>query len=138
MFFFKRSLILVLFAGLLGVAAAGCGIGTDAKYQQPLAAMHVIGTPAAGQPLQVELDYQQTYPVDIDVECDLDQNSEVMQTIGTDIVPGSPQARPDATPIPGKFTFPFQVQSAGDYQVVCFTPADVENKLKSSLSVAAH
>ncbi|MGA2286036.1 MAG: hypothetical protein ABSG55_07200 [Dehalococcoidia bacterium] len=133
----KRSLLIASFAGLLGLASTGCGIGTDAKHQEPLASMRVVGNRVVGQDLRVELDYRQTYPVDVDVECDLTQNGNVVQTIGTNVVRGSPEARPDATPIAGSFNFPFQVQSAGDYLVVCFTPADVENKLKSSLSVAA-
>ncbi len=137
MFSMKRSLLLASFVALLGLAALGCGIGSDPKYQEPLAAMHVIGTPAAGQALSVELDYRQTYSVDVDVECDLKQNGEVVQTIGTGVVPALPGARPDGTPMPGKLVFSFTVAKAGDYQVACLTPADVENKLKSSLSIAA-
>jgi hypothetical protein len=135
MFFMKRSLLLASFVGLLGLAAAGCGIGSDAKHQEPLAAMRIIGTPVTNQGLRVELDYKQIYSVDVKVECDLDQNGEVVQTIGTNVVPGSPEARPDATPIAGRFNFPFVVPLAGSYQVVCFTPADVENKLKASLNI---
>ncbi len=131
----KRSLLLVSFGAFLALAAIGCGIGSDPKHQEPLAAMHVIGTPAAGQVLQVELDYRQTYSVDVDVECDLKQNGEVVQKIGSGTVPALPGARPDGTPMPGKLVFPFTVVKAGDYQVACFTTADVENKLKASLTV---
>jgi hypothetical protein len=136
MFSMKRFLFLASFAGFVSLAALGCGIGSDTKYQEPLAAMHVIGTPAAGQELRVELDYRQTYSVDVDVECDLNQNGEVVQKIGTGVVPALAGARPDGTPMPGKLVFPFTVAKAGDYQVACLTSADVENKLKSSLSVS--
>ncbi len=131
----RSILLFASFGGLL--ALAGCGIGSNRTYQEPLAAVHIVGTPVAGQSLQVEVDYRQTYPVDVNVECDLKQNGSVVQTIGTGVVPGQPGAKPDDPPKTGQLVFPFTVSKAGDYQVSCFTPEDVENKMKSSLHIQA-
>jgi hypothetical protein len=133
----KRPFLLISCASALAFLALGCGIGSDAAHQEPLSAMRVTGARVAGEELRVELDYRQTYPVDVDVECDLKQNGEVVQKIGSGVVPASPGARPDDTPVPGKLVFPFTIAKAGEYRLECLTPADVENKLKSSLSIAA-
>ena len=81
---------------------------------------------------------RQTYDVDVDVECDLKQGGEVVQQIGYDTVPANPDGRPGEQPAFGSsLVFPFRVEKAGSYVVVCFTPADAENELTTSLTVSA-
>jgi len=134
----KPSIPILLFLGAIAALALGCGIGSDRAYQEPLSKMRITGTRTVGQELRLELDYRQTYDVDVDVECDLKQGSEVIQQIGYGVVQANPGGHPDATPAVGTLVFPFRVEKAGSYLVVCFTTKDAENKLKTSLNVSAH
>lgn len=134
--FAKPSAPILLLLGAIAFVALGCGIGTDKAYQEPLSKMRITGTRAVGQEMRLELDYRQTYDVDVDVECDLKQGSEVVQQIGYETVPANPNGRPDATPATGTFAFAFRVDKTGSYTVVCFTTKDVENKLKASLTIS--
>jgi len=134
----KRPISLVLCLATLAALALGCGIGSDRAYQEPLSKMRITGTRTVGQELRLELDYRQTYDVDVDVECDLKQGSEVIQQIGYGVVQANPGGHPDATPAVGTLAFPFRVEKAGSYLVVCFTTKDAENKLKTPLTVSAH
>ena len=133
----KQFIPILLFLGAIAALALGCGIGSDTAYQEPLSKMRITGTRTVGQELRLELDYRQTYDVDVDVECDLKQGSEVIQQIGYGVVRANPGGRPDATPVVGTLTFPFRVEEAGSYLVVCFTTKDAENKLKAPLTVSA-
>jgi len=133
----KPLLPLLIGAIALSALALGCGIGSDRAYQEPLSKMRITGTRVAGEEIRVELDYRQTYDTDVDVECELRQGSEVVDKIGEGIVPSNPSGRPDETPAAGTLTFPFRVEKAGSYSVRCFTPADEENKLKTTLDVTS-
>jgi len=133
----KRSFPLLLFIAALAALALGCGIGSDKAFQEPLSKMRITGTRAVGQEMRLELDYRQTYDVDVDVECDLRQGSAVVDEIGSGVVPANPGGRPDATPAVGTLAFSFRVDKAGSYTVRCFTPEDTENKLKVPLTVSA-
>jgi hypothetical protein len=133
----KPSAPILLLLGAIAFLALGCGIGTDEAYQEPLSKIRVTGTRAVGQEMRLELDYRQTYDVDVDVECDLKQGSKIIQQISYETVPANPNGRPDATPATGTLAFDFSVDKAGSYTVVCFTTKDTENKLKASLDVSA-
>ncbi|HUS83130.1 MAG TPA: hypothetical protein VM013_07770 [Dehalococcoidia bacterium] len=133
----KRHASFFLCAALVAALALGCGIGSDEEHHEPLSKMRITGTRVVGQELRLEMDYRQTYGVDVDVECELRQGGEVVDEIGSDIVPANPGGRPDATPAVGTLAFSFRVEKAGSYVVVCFTPADAENKLTMSLSVSS-
>jgi hypothetical protein len=133
----KQFIPILLFLGAIAALALGCGIGSDRAYQEPLSKMRITGTRTVGQELRLELDYRQTYDVDVDVECDLKQGSEVIEQIGYGVVQANPGGRPDATPAVGTLAFPFRVEKAGSYLVVCFTTKDAENKLKTPLTMTA-
>ena len=132
----KRFVPLLLCSAALAALAFGCGIGSDKSYQEPLSKIRITGTRTVGQELRLELDYRQTYDVDVEVECDLKQGGEVVDQIGSGVVAADPSGRPDATPAVGTLAFPFRVSKAGSYLVVCFTPADSENELTTSLNVS--
>ncbi len=121
----------------LAVLMAGCGIdlGGGDEHSEPLAGLRISGTPAVGEELRVELEYSQTYPVPVEVECRLKQGKTVLQTIGSDTVPANPEGNPEATPMPGSFTFPFRVEQPGEYKVECLTPADEDNKISKTISI---
>lgn len=122
---------------LLALATSSCGVefGDGDGNHEPLAAMRVSGTPVAGEELRLELDYAQTYPVPVEVECRLKQGSNVVQIIGTDTVAANPDGEPEATPVTGTLSFTFEVDIPGEYRLECLTPADTENKLKGTLTI---
>jgi hypothetical protein len=127
----------LLFAGL-AAAAMACGIGNGDAHHEPMSAMTITGSRVVGEEMQLELELRQTYNVDVDVECDLRQKGEVVQRIGYDTVPANPEGRPGEDPgFSSSLGFPFRVDKAGSYVVVCFTPADEENELTASLNVSA-
>jgi len=132
----KRHVPFLLCAALVVAPALGCGIGSDYGHQEPLSKMRITGSRVVGEELRLELDYRQTYDVDVDVECDLRQGGEAIQQIGYDTVPANPGGRPDATPAVGTLAFTFRVDKAGSYVVVCFTPADAENELTTEITVS--
>ena len=89
--FREASIPILLLLGAIAVLALGCGIGSDPAHHEPLAAMRITGSRVVGQEMRLELDYRQTYPVDVDVECDLKQAGEVVQVIGDGRGAGEPR-----------------------------------------------
>ncbi len=131
------ALLLLLSAGLLTLLSAGCGIGFGSGDEQtePMTHLRVTGTRKAGEELRVELSYSQTLPVEVEVECRLEQGSEVLQSIGAAAIPANPGGSPEATPTVGILSFPLRVDRAGEYEVVCVTPADKSNELSQAVSI---
>jgi hypothetical protein len=123
---------------LLALLLPACGIefGDGDENHEPLASLRVVGTPIAGEELRLELDYAQTYPVPVQVECRLKQGSQVVQIIGSDVIEANPDGEPEAAPVTGTLSFTFEVDIPGKYGLECLTPADPENKLKGTLTVA--
>ncbi len=136
----RHTLLVILLLGVIAVLSSGCGvvhtgIGNQKVSSWPLASVLVAGTEAVGQQMSAELKYAQTYYVDVSVECDLEQGSKVVQQIGSGVMPANPNGRPHATPTTGTLSFPFRVENAGSYTVVCFTTRDPEDKLATPLSI---
>lgn len=134
----KRTCFLIALLLVLALAASACGIEFDDGdgNNEPLAAMRVVGDRVAGEKLRLELDYAQIYPVPVEIECRLKQGSNVVQIIGADTVAANPEGGPEATPVVGMLSFTFEVDIPGEYRLECLTPADPENKLKSTLTIA--
>jgi hypothetical protein len=131
------SVLLLLSIGLLCPLWAGCGIGFGSANEQtePMTHLRVTGTRRAGEELQMELAYSQTLPVPVAVECRLEQGGEVVQAIGAAAIPANPGGSPEATPTTGALSFSFRVDRAGEYKVVCVTPADETNELSQTISI---
>jgi hypothetical protein len=132
----KRFLLPLFLLFVAVLTESGCGIGPIEDPHGPLAKIVVTGSRAVGQEMQIELDYQQTYNVAVDVQCDLEQGSKVVQVIGSDSVPANPSGRPDATPAAGTLSFPLMVEKAGSYTVVCFAAKDAGNRISVPLKVS--
>ena len=131
------TILLFLVLGPAALLSTGCGIrfGSSDELTDPLARLRITGTRMAGEELLVELAYSQTYPVPVEVECRLKQGSAVVQVIGKAAIPANPEGSPEATPVAGNFSFPFHVEQAGEYKVVCLTVADEANKLDEVISI---
>jgi hypothetical protein len=131
------TILLLLVLGPATLLSTGCGIGfgSSDELTDPLAGLRITGTRTAGEELRVELAYSQTYPVPVEVECRLKQGSTVVQVIGKATIPANPEGSPEATPVTGDFSFPFRVEQAGEYKVVCLTVADEANKLDEVISI---
>lgn len=132
------TVLLLLSTSLLTPLWAGCGIGFGSANEQtePMTHLRVTGTRQAGEELRVELSYSQTLPVAVEVECRLKQGGEVEKTIGAAAIPANPGGRPEATPTTGTLSFPLRVDRAGEYEVVCVTPADESNELSQAVSIS--
>jgi len=130
-------ILLLLVLGPVALLSTGCGIdfSSNGENTEPLARLQVTGTRTAGEELRVELAYSQTYPVPVEVECRLKQGSAVVQVIKKATIPANPEGSPEATPVAGDFSFPFRVEQAGEYKVVCLTVADETNKLDEAISI---
>jgi hypothetical protein len=130
-------ILLLLVLGPAALLSTGCGIGfgSSDELTDPLAGLRITGTRTAGEELRVELAYSQTYPVPVEVECRLKQGNAVVQVIGKATIPANPEGSPEATPDAGDFSFPFRVEQAGEYKVVCLTVADETNKLDEVISI---
>jgi len=132
------ALLLLLSTGLLTPLWASCGIGFGSADEQtePMTHLRVTGTLRAGEELRVELSYSQTLPVEVEVECRLEQGSDVEETIGAAAIPANPGGSPEATPTVGILSFSLRVDRAGEYEVVCVTPADETNELSQTISIS--
>lgn len=128
---------LIILLSLTAASMLGCGIQfTKADPDtQPLAELRILGTPVAGQKLRLELDYEQNYPLAVDVECRVKQNGKVIQTIGAGAVPGNLDGSPEATPVEGSLVFLFWLDQPGDYEIQCLTTADSDNKLTKDITI---
>jgi hypothetical protein len=130
-------ILLLLSLGLAVLLSTGCGIdfSSNGENTEPLARLQITGTRTAGEELRVDLAYSQTLPVPVEVECRLTQGSNVVQKIGAATVPANPGGSPEATPVAGDLSFPFRVEQAGEYKVVCLTVVDEANKLDQVISI---
>lgn len=128
---------LIILLSLTAASMLGCGIqvGKGEPRTQPLAELRILGTPVAGQELRLELDYEQNYPLAVDVECRVKQNGKDIQTIGAGAVPGNLDGSPEATPVEGSLVFPFWLDKPGDYEIQCLTTADSDNKLSKDITI---
>ncbi len=125
----------------VGLAATfwGCGVdfGGAAEGTELFADLKIEGEQVAGREITVELDYTQVYPVNIEVRCWLEQKGRRVKVIGDGTIPLNPEGQPEATPTPGTLTFQFTADGAGEYWVVCRTPADETNAIGERLELGA-
>jgi hypothetical protein len=136
------------------VVIAGCGVSFSAEDEQSeiFADVLVEGDFSPGGQLTLTLRYQQPYPAQIDVACDLLEDrsgrradrlvarvleQQILPTQGLPVGEGTPQPLEEITPVPGSFEQPFNAPvEPGRYEVECLTPVDDNNKLSRSFTIA--
>ena len=138
---------------------AGCGItlSADEDESEMFRELTLEGDLIVGGALELKLAYEQPYPVDVAVECELRSAEEGTRPatpgpretpparpgrvllILTQQVPANPaggavgEATPEAGVIQGAFSLP---DVAGRYRVVCFTPDDETNAIGQTIILA--
>jgi hypothetical protein len=127
-----------LLAGLT-VLFAACGV----RFRDPepgtefFTDLAVSGDLKAQAPLAVSVQYEQFYPVEVEMVCELRQHKTTLKEIGRQLVQPLENGSPDATPVSGNATFDLTVDAPGQYTVECLTPKDEDNYISKKISVAA-
>lgn len=118
---------------------AGCGV----RLRDPdpgtefWASIEISGTFTPGGALHVEARYDQLYPVDVEVLCELRREKEQLLEIGRATIPLLAGGNPDATPAPGTLSYDFTApDSPGTYIIECLTPLDEDNFIGDEISIA--
>lgn len=108
---------------------AACGVRFSAAKQgtEFFVSLDVSGDKRAGQPLTALVTYDQKYPFEVLIKCELRQAKELVKPVGQDSAPPLANGNPKATPFPGSFSYDFTVERPGAYEVQCYTPADEDN-----------
>lgn len=128
---------IVLLASL-SLLLAGCGV----RFHDPdpgtefWESIDISGTFKPGGALSVTASYEQRYPVDVEIMCELRRNKVQLQELGRTVVPAVPNGNPDATPVVGTVTYPFAAPATpGVYIVECLTPLDEDNFIGDEIAV---
>jgi hypothetical protein len=114
-----------------------CGV----KFSDPPAhneffqSLVVTGDTRVGTPLTAAVSYQTTYTVPVQVICELRQGTTTVSVIGRDEIPAYPGGGPEATPVPGNFSYDFVVDDPGSYKIQCYTARDEDNFIKRAFTV---
>lgn len=149
----KRWLGASLMCGLLAFVVVGCGISLSAERRESEIFKDLViqGEPIVGESLSLILEYEQPYPVAIDVACDLleekrDENEEGeddeprrVSRILRESLPGNPKGGPldEATPVSDTIQRSFDApERPGRYIVLCFTREDEDNTIARLIAVA--
>lgn len=120
------------------VAFVACGVRfTASEGNEFFTSIDVTGEMRAGSPLTGAIAYDQTYPTDVLIRCEIRQSGEFVKPAGESLAAAHPAGRPDATPVPGTLSFDFTVDAPGTYIFQCFTPKDEENFIEESFAVEA-
>jgi hypothetical protein len=125
------------------VAAAILLVGCGVRYRDPepgtefFSDIEVAGDMTVQAPLTVTVGFEQYYPAEVELVCELRQNNQTLRELGRQLVPPLEQGDPEATPVTGHATFDFTVDVPGDYDVECLTPKDEDNYISTDITVAA-
>lgn len=153
-----HSLGALIASALLALVLIGCGItlGADEDESEIFSELTIEGDFTAGGLLTLTLEYEQPYPVDVAIVCDLLAAEERTQAIATpaegetdadrvlrilsESLPANPVGGPvgEATPEAGTVQWSFFLpELPGRYRIACFTPADDRNQIGQRITVAA-
>jgi len=119
---------------------AGCGVRLQdlEPGTEFWASIEITGTFTPDSPLHVEAQYEQLYPVDVDVLCELRREKEQLLEIGRATVPALAGGNPAATPIAGTLSYDFSAPPApGTYVVECLTPLDEDNFIGDEITIGS-
>lgn len=114
-----------------------CGV----KFSDPPAhneffqSLVVTGDTRVGTPLTAAVSYQTTYTLPVQLVCELRQGTTTIRVIGRDEIPADPAGSPQATPVPGNFSYDFVVDDPGSYKIQCYTERDKDNFITRAFTV---
>jgi hypothetical protein len=123
---------------VVSVLLVGCGV----RFRDPesgtefFSAIEVSGVRQAQSPLTVLVSYEQFYPVDVDLACELRQGKSLVKELGRGTVPALADGSPEATPFVGSLAYDFTVDAPGSYKVECLTPKDEDNFISQDVTIS--
>lgn len=143
-----RPLGVILTTVLLSLFIAACGItlSIENSGSEIFKELTIEGELTAGEELALSLAYEQPYPVEILVVCDLldplaedEDAEELARILSQSVAPNSAGGPPDeATPEPGTIQQTFAAPaSPGLYLVRCRTEADEDNAIFEEIKIVA-
>jgi hypothetical protein len=118
------------------LVACGVDFTSPESGSEFFKSISIDGELRAGASLTVIANYEQYYPADVDVTCELRRDKSLLKTLGASTVPALAGGTPDSTPVPGHVAFDFTVDAPGSYRVECLTPKDEDNYISEEISVA--
>lgn len=130
--------LLPLAAAASSLVLFGCGVafGPAEERADFFESLEVTGDEMrAGAPLTVTVEYNQKYPVDVEVVCEIRRNKQLVQVIGERNVASLPGGGPEATPVVGTASFEFRLDDPGSYRAECYTPADEDNYIREQFRI---
>jgi len=144
---FARFLIILITLAALPT----CGVELKETFEgtEVFKGIALSGERVAGGELTLTLTVSQGYAVPVRIACLYENRStrppgwqklafeERATLIGETVLPAVVGSKPGDGGERQTFSFPFVVPEAGDYQVVCLTPAAPDNALRIEFRVAA-
>jgi hypothetical protein len=142
---------LLLFFAVLSFA--GCGVSFSAEEEQSeiFTDLSISGDFTPRGQLILALRYQQRYPVEIQVVCEVLEDrsgpreerlltrvleQQLLPTGSLSMGEGTAVPLETITPVPGTFEQPFNgPDQPGRYEVECLTPADDNNDIEESFTI---
>ena len=98
--------------------------------------IEIAGELRAQAPLTLTVGFEQYYPAEVELVCELRQNEQTLRELGRQTVQPLEGGDPDSTPTVGHATFDFTVEPAGTYVVECLTPKDEDNYIAKEIKIA--
>jgi hypothetical protein len=129
----RAAVVLAAASALL--SACGISFADAPEGNEFWKSLDISGDFRAGSTLTAAFVYEQYYPADVPVTCELWSEGELLKHIGSTVVPAYPEGDPDVTPFAGSFTFDFVVDAPGTYRVDCYSNADEDNFIREEFSV---
>jgi hypothetical protein len=120
-----------------GLLLAACGVSfREAQHESELlTSLTIAGQPAVSQEVTAVLEYQQVYPVSVQVNCYLDGSDETGLLVAKETIAASADDSSLAEAVPGELTFRFPVDEPGKHSLECLTPEDSGNTISTSFEV---
>lgn len=130
----RLAAVLLTFAALFG--ACGVAFSESDEGTEFFKRIQVSGPNRADVTMTVLLDYEQYYPVDVVIRCELRTETALVAEIAPPFVaPKLPLGTPDSTPVAGAFARDFVVEEPGTYRVECLTPQDEDNFIAEEIHI---
>jgi hypothetical protein len=128
---------LILVAASLLASACGISFADGTEGNEFWKSLDVSGERRVRSTLTAAFVYEQFYPVDVPVTCEIWREGEFLRHIGSTIIPAYPDGGPDVTPFAGNFSFDFVIDAPGEYRVDCYTNADEDNFIRKMVTIRA-
>ena len=127
------TLLLVVVA--LSDAACGVGFRSAPEGNEFFKSAKVTGNFQAGGALTGAVTFKSSYPVEIQVLCEIRRGKDLVQSLDSKVVPLLADGSPKKTPVAGAFSYDFTVADPGAYKFECYTAVDQDNYIIREFTV---